>query len=136
MVDPGGALRSMGDTMRARAEGLRFSAPHPVATLEASGWVGQRASALNARLTEREHAVRAVADDCDRLAAVAYSLADEYYAAVHRMHMIETQVRAWLMSAPAEELLHFPWASQALPSPGSPRWAAVLADARHLGARL
>lgn len=136
MVDPGGALRSMGDSMRAQAQGLRSSAPHPVATLEASGWVGQRASALHARLTERQHSVLTVADECDRLAAAAYALADEYYAAVHHMHVVETQVRSWLMATPPEELLHFPWASHALPSPGSPRWAAVLADARRQGARL
>lgn len=136
MVDPGGALRSMGDSMRAQAHELRSTAPHPVATLAASGWVGQRASTLNARLTERQHSVLAVADECDRLAMAAYGLADQYCAAARRMHLVETQVRSWLMTAPAEELLRFPWGSRALPSPGSPRWAAVLADARRLGARL
>jgi hypothetical protein len=135
MLDGGAALRDFAGGLRARANALRSAAHAPSQALVASGWTGGRAQELEGRLGDSRAALEAIADECDRMASHAEAMAGDFAADVRRMREYEAGVRAWMRSAPPEQLQQFDWAGH-LPSTGSPQWTQVTAAARRSGASL
>jgi hypothetical protein len=134
VVDPGGQLAELAHGLRGRASALEAAAHAPEQALTSSGWTGRRAQEFAGRLSDRRTELLDRAQECERLAALADGLADDYAAAVRRMHRLEDDVRSWLRTATDAERRLLPVLS--LPAPGSPAWAQVAAAARRAGAGL
>lgn len=133
MLDGGAALRDFAGGLRARANALRSAAHAPLQALVASGWTGRRAQELEGRFGDSRAALETIADECDHLASHAEAMAGDFAASVRRMRQYEEGVRAWMRSAPPEQLQHFGWAGH-LPGTGSAQWTQVAAAARKCGA--
>jgi hypothetical protein len=127
------ALQELAHGLRSRADALRAAGDAPSAAMAASGWTGNRAQALAGRLHDRQQVSEHLADECDRLAAVAETMSGDYAASVRRMQAYEDNVRHWLLSATHEQRQQFGM-SDRLPPTGSPQWTQVAAQARRSGA--